>query len=117
LTSDPTVARLRETAAMLGEDIWIAVTLPGEFEGDDDLEDGTAIRRWTTVVLHPDELGWLREALALNAADTRTWTRRKSSPRGVRPCMDVMAGRYRCLGSRGDAPLRSSPCSSQAATR
>jgi hypothetical protein len=67
LTADPTVARLRETAAMLGEDIWIAVKLPGEYEGDDDLEDGTAARRWTTVVLHPDELGWLREALALNA--------------------------------------------------
>ena len=69
LGTDPTVARLRETAAMLGEDIWIAVKLPGEFEGDDDLEDGPAIRRWTTVVLHPDELGWLREALALDAAD------------------------------------------------
>ena len=69
LGTDPTVARLRETAAMLGEDIWIAVKLPGEFEGDDDLQDGTAIRRWTTMVLYPDELGWLREALALDAAD------------------------------------------------
>jgi hypothetical protein len=66
LSADPTVARLRETAAMLGEDIWIAVKLPGEYQGDD-LDDGIAIRRWTTVVLHPDELGWLREALALNA--------------------------------------------------
>jgi hypothetical protein len=28
-----------------------------------------AITRWTTVVLHPDELGWLREALAFNATD------------------------------------------------
>ena len=60
------MARLREAAKTLGEDIWIAVKLPGEFEGDDDLDDGTAIRRWTTVVLHPDELGWLREALALS---------------------------------------------------
>jgi hypothetical protein len=67
LSADPTVARFRETAAMLGEDIWIAVKLPGEFEGDDDLDEGILIRRWTTVVLHPDELGWLREALALNA--------------------------------------------------
>ena len=67
LSADPTVARLRETAAMLGQDIWIAVKLPGEFEGDDDLEDGIAVRRWTTVVLHPDELGWLHEALALDA--------------------------------------------------
>jgi hypothetical protein len=69
LAADPTVARMREMAAMLGQDIWIAVKLPGEYEGDDDLEDGTAIRRWTTVVLHPDELGWLREALAADAED------------------------------------------------
>ena len=67
LSADPTVARLRETAAVLGQDIWIAVKLPGECEGDDDLEDGIAVHRWTTVVLHPDELGWLREALALDA--------------------------------------------------
>ena len=31
LRADPTVARLRETAAMLGQDIWIAVKLPGEY--------------------------------------------------------------------------------------
>lgn len=68
--ADPTVARLRDMATTLGQDIWIAVRLPGEYEGDDDLDEGTAIRRWTTVVLHPDELGWLREALALNAGDT-----------------------------------------------
>jgi len=37
---------------MLGQDIWIAVKLPGEYQGDDDLEDGIAIRRWTTAVLH-----------------------------------------------------------------
>ena len=67
LSAEPAVARLGETAAILGQDIWIAVKLPGEYEGDDDLEDGTAIRRWTTVVLHPDELGWLREALAADA--------------------------------------------------
>lgn len=52
---------------MLGDDLWITVKLPSQFESDDDLADGTAIRRWTTVVLHPDELGWLREALALDA--------------------------------------------------
>jgi hypothetical protein len=69
LAADPTIARMRETAAMLGQDIWIAVKLPGEYEGDDDLQDGTTIRRWTTVVLHPDELGWLREALAADAED------------------------------------------------
>src|SRR5262249_34046964 len=37
-------------------------------EGDDEPpDDDAAITQWTTVVLHPDELGWLREALALNA--------------------------------------------------
>jgi len=33
--------------------------------GADDLEDGVASARWTTVVTHPDDLGWLREALRL----------------------------------------------------
>jgi hypothetical protein len=50
----------------LGEDLWIAVTLPSRYDGEDDLPDGAAVRRWTTVVLHPDELGWLRETIALN---------------------------------------------------
>jgi hypothetical protein len=57
------VVRLRAASELLGDDIWLAVTLPGEYD------DNTAIRRWTTVALHPDELGWLREALALNAED------------------------------------------------
>ncbi len=70
LSADPTVARLRETAALLGQDIWVSVKLPGEYQGDDDLEDGAVIRRWTTVVLHPDELGWLREALAADVGGT-----------------------------------------------
>jgi hypothetical protein len=47
----------------------VAVKVPGEGEGGDDLPDGAAARRWTTVALCPDELGWLREALAFNAAD------------------------------------------------
>jgi hypothetical protein len=33
------------------------------------LDDGTVIRRWTTAVLHADELGWLREALVLAVQD------------------------------------------------
>lgn len=70
LTTDPTVLRVRAAAQLLGDDIWIAVRLPGEYDGDDDLDDGAAIRRWTTVALYPDELGWLREALALNADTT-----------------------------------------------
>ncbi|ETK35291.1 hypothetical protein [Microbispora sp. ATCC PTA-5024] len=63
------MARLREAAKLLGEDVWIAVKLPGSYEGDDDLPEGAAACRWTTVALYPDELDWLREALALNAAD------------------------------------------------
>jgi hypothetical protein len=69
LMLDPTVVRLRAAAAAVGEDIWIAVRLPGQYEGDDDLDDNAAIIRWTSVVLHTDELGWLREALELAAAE------------------------------------------------
>ena len=72
LATESTVTRLRAAAATLGEDVWITVRLPGDYEGADDLDDDVAITRWTTVVLHPDELGWLREALQLRAeaADT-----------------------------------------------
>ena len=77
LMLDPTMVRLRTAAAAVGEDIWITVRLPGRYEGDDDLDDDAdddldddaAITHWTTVVAHPDELGWLRQALAL-ATDT-----------------------------------------------
>ena len=54
------MVRLRAAAA-LHEDVWIAVRLPSAYEGE--IDDDAAIRRWTTVVTHPDELGWLREAL------------------------------------------------------
>lgn len=63
------MVQLRAAAQLLGDDVWIAVTLPGEYDGDDDLNDDAAIRRWITVALYLDELGWLREALALNAED------------------------------------------------
>jgi hypothetical protein len=43
--------------------VWIAVRLPGDYEG----AEGTAIRRWRTVVAHSDELGWLRGAMQLLA--------------------------------------------------
>jgi hypothetical protein len=66
LTQDPTVARVHAAAELLGEDVWIAVRLPGDYEGAD---DGAAVQRWTTVVAHSDELGWLREALQLLAGD------------------------------------------------
>jgi hypothetical protein len=42
---------------------------PPTLLGADDLDGNAAIRRWTTVALHPDELGWLRGALAPNAED------------------------------------------------
>ena len=79
------LARLRETAAMLGEDIWIAVKLPGEFEGDDDLEDGTAIRRWTTVVSIPMSWAGCARPWPSTPPTTRTWTRRTSRPWGFGP--------------------------------
>ena len=66
LNADPTVLRLRVAAQTLREDIWIAARLPGQYPDDDDhpddLPDHAAITRWTTVVLHPAELGWLSEA-------------------------------------------------------
>ena len=49
--------------------MWIAVRLPGGYEGADEFDGGTAVQRWITVVAHPDELGWLREALPLLAGD------------------------------------------------
>jgi hypothetical protein len=63
------VLRLRRAAAALGEDVWIAVQLPGGYQGSDDLDDGAASARWTTVVTRPDDLGWLREALQLRTSD------------------------------------------------
>ncbi|MFF5213573.1 hypothetical protein [Streptosporangium sp. NPDC000396] len=56
LTTDPTVVRLRQAAKLLGEEVWIAVKLPGTYEGDDGLPEGAAARRWTSVALYPDEL-------------------------------------------------------------
>lgn len=35
--------------------------------GADDLDDRVVPSRWITVVIYPDELGWLREALQLRA--------------------------------------------------
>ena len=52
LTQDPTVARIRAAAALLDDDVWIAVRLPGDYEGADDLDDDAATSRWTSVVMH-----------------------------------------------------------------
>jgi hypothetical protein len=69
LTQDPTVARIRAAAGLLDEDVWITVRLPGDYEGADELDDRAAMHRWTIVVTHPDELGWLREALQALTGD------------------------------------------------
>ncbi len=70
ITFDPKVRQLCDAANLLAEDIWITVTLPGDFEGaeGDPTQGEEAIVQWTSVVLHADELEWLREVLALNAA-------------------------------------------------
>jgi hypothetical protein len=69
LFADPTVVALRQAAQLLGDDIWIAVRLPGEYEGEAEAADGEVIKQWTTVVLGEDELTWLKEAFQLNAVD------------------------------------------------
>jgi hypothetical protein len=66
LTGDPTVTRLRAAAGLLGEDIWIAVTLPDD-DGEDEPDTAEAITQWTSVATGPQDLQWLREVLALNA--------------------------------------------------
>ncbi|WP_141722987.1 hypothetical protein [Micromonospora matsumotoense] len=69
LFADPTVAAASQAAQLLGNDVWIAVRLPGAYEGEGEGDDDQAIKQWTTVVLGPDELTWLAEALQLNAVD------------------------------------------------
>jgi hypothetical protein len=69
LHTEPTVLRLQQAANLLGEDIWINVALPGEYQGADDLPDDAAVHRWTTVVRHDEGLTWLRDMLALAAAE------------------------------------------------
>ncbi len=51
--------------------MWTAVTVPGAFEGaeGDPIPGTDAVEQWTSVVAQADELTWLREAIALNAAD------------------------------------------------
>lgn len=70
VNADPGVVRIREAASVLGPRAWITVTAPGGFEGaEGDPEPGEdAISQWTSVVTGPEELTWLTEALAVNAA-------------------------------------------------
>ncbi len=74
LHAEPAVRRFRDAAELVGDDVWITVTIPGDFEGakGDPVPGADAIQQWTSVVLHPAELTWLREMLALNAAGDET---------------------------------------------
>jgi hypothetical protein len=69
---EPRVRQLRAAGELLGDDIWVTVTLPGDFEGatGDPTEQVDVIAQWTTVVLSAEELVWIREAIALNADDS-----------------------------------------------
>ncbi len=66
LHAEPGVRRVRDAAELVGDDVWITVTMPGDFEGaEGDPAPGVdAIQQWTSVVLHP--------MLALNAAGDET---------------------------------------------
>jgi hypothetical protein len=70
LHAEPGVRRVRAAADLTGADVWIAVTIPGGFEGaqGDPAPGIDVIGQWTSVVLNPGELTWLREALVLNDA-------------------------------------------------
>ncbi|WP_201749935.1 hypothetical protein [Micromonospora sicca] len=80
LTTDPTVVRLRAPAQLLGDDVWIAVKLPGTYEGDDDLDDDAAIRRWTTWRSTPTNWAgcarpWPSMPRSRTTTKTTTWSR------------------------------------------
>lgn len=70
LHAEPGVQRVRAAEDLIGADVWIAVTVPGGFEGaqGDPAAGADVIAQWTSVVLHPGEPTWLREAQVLNAA-------------------------------------------------
>lgn len=70
LHAEPGVRGVREAADLLGDDVWICVTIPGGFEGSegDPSPGDDVIRQWTSMVADAGELGWVKEMLALNAA-------------------------------------------------
>ncbi len=70
LHAEPGVRRVRDAAGLLGDDVWICVTIPGDFEGseDDPTPGDDVIRQWTSVVTGAGELSWVKQMLALNAA-------------------------------------------------
>jgi hypothetical protein len=70
LHAEPGVCRVRDAAGLLGDDVWICATIPGDFEGSegDPAPDGDVIRQWASGVTDAGELRWVKEMLALNAA-------------------------------------------------
>jgi hypothetical protein len=70
LHGEPGVHRVRDAARLLGGDVWICVTIPGDFEGSegDPTPGDDVIRQWASVVTDAGELRWVKEMLALNAA-------------------------------------------------
>ena len=70
LHGEPGVRRVRDAAGLLGDDVWIYVTTPGDFEGSegDPAPGEDVIGQWTSVVTDAGELRWVKEMLALNAA-------------------------------------------------
>ncbi|HEY6315151.1 MAG TPA: hypothetical protein VIY52_30710 [Streptosporangiaceae bacterium] len=73
LHAEPGVRRVRDAARLLGEEVWICVTIPGGFEGaEGDPGPGEdVILQWTSVVTDPGELHWAKEMLVMNAAGSQ----------------------------------------------
>jgi len=69
LHAEPGVRRVRAAADLTGGDVWITVTISGDFEGaqGDPALGVDAIGQWTSVVTDPVELDWVKEMLELNA--------------------------------------------------
>lgn len=99
LTLDPTVVQLRQAAKLHGEDMRIAVTLPGEFEGaEGDPEDEQAITQWTTVVIvHPRRPHPAARGLGPQRRHSR-WRVRRRRPEAVR--LVVIPSNRATLGAR-----------------
>jgi hypothetical protein len=59
IAADPTVSKVRKAGELLGEDVWIAITVPGEAEGaaGDPHEGVDVIAQWTSVVVDADRGG------------------------------------------------------------
>jgi hypothetical protein len=76
------VIRIRAATELLDEDVRIAVRLPGDHEGADDLDDDTAVQRLTTIVTTPTNSACSVKPGGFSPASTRT-TRTSSSRCGT----------------------------------